>query len=202
MQIDVANTPVVNVYQWLVGLVTPRPIAWVSTVSEAGVINIAPFSFFNVFGANPPVIVISPTLKRDGTKKDTLINIETSGEFVVNAATEAHAEAINITSRPLPHDQSELDLIDFPTVASTAVRPPRLANVPYSLECKVRQILPVGNGPISANLVVAEVVVIHMDEMILSPDGSVDPRQLKTIARLGSDYWCRTSDLFELERPM
>lgn len=202
MQIDVANTPVVNVYQWLVGLVTPRPIAWVSTVSEAGVINIAPFSFFNVFGANPPVIVISPTLKRDGTKKDTLINIETSGELVVNAATEAHAEAINITSRPLPHNQSELDLIDFPTVASTAVRPPRLANVPYSLECKVRQILPVGNGPISANLVVAEVVVIHMDEMILSPDGSVDPRQLKTIARLGSDYWCRTSDLFELERPM
>jgi flavin reductase (DIM6/NTAB) family NADH-FMN oxidoreductase RutF len=77
-----------------------------------------------------------------------------------------------------------------------------LANVPYSLECKVRQIVPVGNGPISANLVIAEVVVIHMDEMILSPDGSVDPRQLKTIARLGSDYWCRTSDLFQLERPM
>jgi flavin reductase (DIM6/NTAB) family NADH-FMN oxidoreductase RutF len=202
VQIDVASTPVVNVYQWLVGLVTPRPIAWVTTVSESGVINIAPFSFFNVFGANPPVVVISPTLTRESKKKDTLLNVETSGELVINAATEAHAEAINTTSRPLPHDQSELDLIDFPTVASTVVRPPRLANVPYSLECKVRQIVPVGNGPISANLVIAEVVVIHMDEMILSPDGSVDPRQLKTIARLGSDYWCRTSDLFQLERPM
>ena len=202
VQIDVAKTPVVNVYQLLVGLVTPRPIAWVSTLSDAGVINIAPFSFLNFFGANPPVVVISPTLKRDGTKKDTLLNIEASGEFVINGSSEAHAEAINLTSKPLPHDKSELDLIDLPTVASQLVRPPRLADAPYSLECKVLQVIPVGNGPISANLVIGEVVMIHVDEMILSPDGSVDPRQLKSIARMGSDYWCRTSDLFELERPL
>jgi flavin reductase (DIM6/NTAB) family NADH-FMN oxidoreductase RutF len=202
MLIDVANTPVVNVYQLLVGLITPRPIAWVSTVSPEGVVNLAPFSFFNVFGANPPVVVISPTLKRDGTKKDTLLNLEANGEMVINAATEAHAEAINRTSRPLPHEESELELIDLPTVASQVVRPPRLADVPFSLECRVRQIVPVGNGPISANLVIAEVVMIHLDEMILGTDGAVDPRQLKTIARLGSDYWCRTSDLFELERPL
>lgn len=202
MLIDVAKTPVVNVYQVLVGLITPRPIAWVSTLSPEGVVNLAPFSFFNVFGANPPVVVISPTLKRDGTKKDTLLNLEANGEMVINAATEAHAEAINLTSRPLPHAESELELIDLPTIASQVVRPPRLADVPFSLECKVRQIVPVGNGPISANLVIAEVVMIHLDEMILGADGAVDPRRLKTIARLGSDYWCRTSDLFELERPL
>ena len=88
MQIEVSKTPVVEVYQMLVGLVTPRPIAWVTTISPSGVINLAPFSFFNVFGANPPVVVFSPTLKRDCGKKDTLINIEKSGEFVINASTE------------------------------------------------------------------------------------------------------------------
>jgi len=201
MQIDVSQAPVVDVYHMLVGLVTPRPIAWVTTISESGLINLAPFSFFNAFGANPPVVVFSPTLKRDAGKKDTLLNIEANGEFVINASTEKHAELINLSSKPLLPDESELELTHQETVPSTKVRPPRLADVPFALECKLIQIVPVGNGPISANLVIGEIVTMYVDESILDSKGMPDPRKVKAIARLGNEYWCRTQDLFELERP-
>jgi flavin reductase (DIM6/NTAB) family NADH-FMN oxidoreductase RutF len=201
MQIEVSKTPVVEVYQMLVGLVTPRPIAWVTTISPSGVINLAPFSFFNVFGANPPVVVFSPTLKRDCGKKDTLINIEKSGEFVINASTEENAEAINQSSSPLAYDDSEIEMLGLKTTDSALVRPPRLAGIPFALECKLMQIVPVGNGAISANLVIGEIVMIHVSDLVLGSDGQPDPSKLRTIARLGGDYWSRTSDIFKLQRP-
>ena len=202
MQIDVSKTDVVAVYQMLVGLVTPRPIAWVTTLSQTGVVNLAPFSFFNTFGANPPVVVFSPTLKRDGGKKDTLINIETNGEFVINASTERHADLINMSSKMLLPDESEVELTGLSTMKSDKVRPPRLAEVPFALECRVLQIIPVGNGAISANLVVGEIVMMHIDDAVLDPRGQPDPRKIKAIARLGGEFWCRTQDLFQLERPV
>src|SRR5580765_1276169 len=110
MQIDAANTPVVDVYHTLVGVVTPRPIAWVTTVDRAGRVNLAPFSFFNAFGANPPVVVFSPTLRRDASKKDTLLNIEATGEFVINASVASLAEKINQTSKEIPPGESEIEL--------------------------------------------------------------------------------------------
>jgi flavin reductase (DIM6/NTAB) family NADH-FMN oxidoreductase RutF len=201
MLVDVKSTPVVEVYQMLVGLVTPRPIAWVTTRSNSGVINLAPFSFFNVFGANPPVVVFSPTLKRDGGKKDTLLNIEANGEFVINASTEKHAQLINLSSTTLPIEESELTLTGQSTIASTSIQTPRLADVPFALECRVLQIVPVGHGPISANLVIGEVLTMHIDNDILGEDSQPDPRKLKAIARLGNEYWCRTQDLFQMERP-
>jgi flavin reductase (DIM6/NTAB) family NADH-FMN oxidoreductase RutF len=170
-------------------------------LSLSGVINLAPFSFFNVFGANPPVVVFSPTLKRDGGKKDTLVNIEQTGEFVINASTEPDAEAINQTSQTLGYNESEVELIGRPIIPSTLVRPPRLAGIPFALECKARQIVPVGNGPISANLIIGEILMIHLDDSILGSDGLPDPNKLRTIARLGGDYWSKTSDLFQLQRP-
>ena len=202
MQIDVSKTDVVAVYQMLVGLVTPRPIAWVTTLSHTGVINLAPFSFFNTFGANPPVVVFSPTLKRDGGKKDTLINIEANGEFVINASTEKHAELINLSSKMLLPDESEVELTGLTTLKSDKVRPPRLAEVPFALECRVLQIIPVGSGAISANLVVGEIVMMHIDDAVLDPKGQPDPKKIKAIARLGGEFWCRTQDLFQLERPV
>lgn len=201
MQIDVATTPVVQVYQTLVGLIAPRPIAWVSTLSKEGVVNLAPFSFFNMFGANPPVVVFSPTLTRGGDKKDTLVNIEETGEFVINSSSEKHAELINLSSKPLPRDQSEIELTGLTTLPSVRVKPPRLAGVPFSLECKTLQIIPIGNGAISANLVIGEVLTIHLDDEVLDEHGSPDPRKIKAIARLGGEHWCRTQDLFQLERP-
>lgn len=201
MQIDPASTPVPAVYQYLVGIVTPRPIAWVTTVSPAGVVNLAPFSFFNAFGANPPVVVFSPTLRRDGSKKDTLLNLERLGEFVVHTAVADLAETVNLTSKEVPHDESELELAKLATVPSVKVRPPRVAAAPVAMECVVRQIVPWGTGPIAANLVIGEVVMMHVADEVLDGKGGVDPRKLKTVARLGGAFWCHTSDLFELNRP-
>src|SRR5262245_21174971 len=201
MQIDVANTPVVDVYHVLVGVVTPRPIAWVTTVDTAGRVNLTPFSFFTAFGSNPPVVVFSPTRRRDGSKKDTLLNVEATGEFVVNAAVASLAEQVNQSSRELPYGESEAEYIGLRTVPSVKVKPPRLAESPVNLECKVLQIVPVGTGPIAGNLVIGEVLMIHVADAVVGPNGKVDPRKLRTIARLGGDFYCNTSDLFEMMRP-
>ncbi|MBX9680937.1 MAG: flavin reductase family protein [Gemmataceae bacterium] len=201
MQLDVEGANVVEVYQMLVGLVAPRPIAWVTTLSPKGVVNLAPFSFFNAFGANPPIVVFSPTLRRDGTRKDTLLNLESLGEFVIHAAVESLAEKVNASSRELLPDESEVELVGLSTLASTKVKPPRLREAPVAMECKVRQILPMGTGPIAANLVIGEVLVMHVDDDMLDARGKPDPRKLKMVARLGGEYWCRSTDLFEQKRP-
>jgi flavin reductase (DIM6/NTAB) family NADH-FMN oxidoreductase RutF len=201
MQIDVASAPVIEVYQALVGIVTPRPIAWVTTVDAAGRVNLAPFSFFNAFGANPPVVVFSPTNRRDGSKKDTLLNAEATGEFVVHAAVASLAVNVNASSKELPPGQSEVEYVGLHTTPSIKVKPPRLVEAPVAMECKVRQIIPIGSGPIAANLVIGEVLMMHIADAVLDANGRVDPRKLKTVARLGQDYWCHTSDLFEQKRP-
>ncbi|MCU0709026.1 MAG: flavin reductase family protein [Pirellula sp.] len=201
MFVDVAQSPVLSVYQTLVGLVTPRPIAWVTSISDRGIVNLAPFSFFNVFGANPPIVVFSPTLKRDATKKDTLLNIEATKEYVIHASTEAHAEQINASSAPFPPEQSEVEQLQLPVLPSQYVRVPRLAEAAWALECKLLEIRSYGDGPIAANLIIGQVLAMHIDDAVLGEDGLPDPRRLKAIARLGAEYWCRTRDLFELPRP-
>src|SRR5262245_47059183 len=190
-----------EVYRALIEVVTPRPIAWVTTVDRAGQINLAPFSFFNAFGANPPVVVFSPTNRRDGSKKDTLLNVEATGEFVVNAAVASLAGQVNQSSMELPHGQSEVDLVGLHTVASVKVKPPRLVESPVNLECRVRQVVPIGQGAIAANLVIGEILVIHVADRVLDDSGKVDPRKMQTIARLGGDWFCHTSDLFAMKRP-
>jgi len=199
--IDVKMSSVVDVYQALVSVVTPRPIAWVTTVDLQRRVNLAPFSFYNAFGANPPVVVFSPTLRRDGTKKDTLLNLEATGEFVVNVAVASVAEKVNESAKEIPQGESEVELVGLHTVPSLRVKPPRLAEVPVNLECKVIQIISLGTGPIAGNLVVGEIVLMHVDDAVLDANGKVDPLKLQTIARLGGDYWCRTTDLFEQKRP-
>jgi flavin reductase (DIM6/NTAB) family NADH-FMN oxidoreductase RutF len=164
-------------------------------------VNLAPFSFYNAFGANPPVVVFSPTLRRNGTKKDTLLNIEANGQFVINASTAKHAELVNRSSAEIPPDESELELVGLHTAPSTCIAVPRVIESPFALECESIQIVPVGEGPISANLVIGRVVHMHIDESILDENHRPDPRKLQSIARLGGDYWCLTQDLFKLPRP-
>jgi flavin reductase (DIM6/NTAB) family NADH-FMN oxidoreductase RutF len=200
--IDVVSANYLDVYHLLVGVVTPRPIAWVTTIDPEGRVNLAPFSFFNAFGANPPVVVFSPTLRRDGSKKDTLRNLEATGEFVLNAAVEALAEKINLSSKELPYGQSEVELTGLTLIPSVKVKPPRLAETPVTMECKVLQIVSTGKGPIAGNLVIGEVLVMHIADEVLDDKGRIDPRKLRTIARLGGDYYCRTTDLFEMKRPL
>jgi flavin reductase (DIM6/NTAB) family NADH-FMN oxidoreductase RutF len=199
--IDTASANYLDIYHLLIGIVTPRPIAWVTTVDPEGRVNLAPFSFFNAFSGNPPVVVFSPTLRRDGGKKDTLRNVEATGEFVLNAAVESLAEKINLSSKDLPYGQSEVDLTGLKLLPSVKVKAPRIAETPVTMECKLLQIVPLGKGPIAGNLVIGEVLVMHIDDAVLDAKGRVDPRKLQTIARLGGDYYCRTSDLFTMKRP-
>jgi flavin reductase (DIM6/NTAB) family NADH-FMN oxidoreductase RutF len=201
MQIEISKISIPEAYQWMVSLVAPRPIAWVTTLSPTGVVNLAPFSFFNTFGANPPVVVFSPTLKRDSTKKDTLINIEHHGEFVIHASTDRDIDAINASSASLAPDVSEVQVVGKKTLPSALVQVPRLADAPFALECRLRQIVPVGNGPISANLIIGDVLMIHIDPSILDKNGKVDPKLLRSVARLGGEHWCHSTDLFQMERP-
>lgn len=201
MFIDVSKSTPVDVYAYLVGIVTPRPIGWVSTIDREGRVNVAPFSFFNVFGANPPIVVFSPTLRRDGTRKDTLLNVEATGEFVINAAVDSISDLVNLTSTELPTGESEADLAGLTLIPSAKVGPPRIGNSPAHLECKLHKIVSIGDGPIAPNLVIGEVVAIHVDDAMLGDDGRIDPHRLKTIGRLGGEWYCRTSDLFALKRP-
>ncbi len=201
MQIDIEKISVQETYQWMVSLVTPRPIAWVTSVSPEGIVNLAPFSFYNTFGANPPVVVFSPTLTRTGGKKDTLLNIEQSKEFVIHAASERDVEDVNASSATIARDKSEVELLGLKTLPGVRVGVPRLAGSSFAMECRLIQIIPIGQGPISANLVIGEVLMIHLDPEILGEDGKVDPRKLQAVARLGGDHWCRSRDLFQMERP-
>lgn len=205
MLIDVAtNTDVLSLYRTVIDVVVPRPIAWATTIDQNGRVNLAPFSHFNAMGENPPIVVFSPTLRRDGSKKDTLLNLMGAvPEFVLNTVVEPLAEQMNATSKDLPRGESEADFAGLTLVPSEKVRPPRVRESPVHLECKVRQILFLGDGPIAPNLVIGEVVLIHIDDAMFDPKtGRVDPRKLRPIARLGSDYYCRAADaLFEMKRP-
>jgi flavin reductase (DIM6/NTAB) family NADH-FMN oxidoreductase RutF len=201
MIIDPATMPPQELYPYVTGAVNPRPIAWVTTLSNDSVVNLAPFSFFNTFGANPPIVVFSPTLTRTGAKKDTLRNLEAIGEFVVHASVASLAEKVNLTSREVPPDQSEVTLAGLHTLPSVKVRVPRVAESPIAMECVVKQIIATGTGPIAGNLVIGEVVMMHVSDDVLDANGHIDPRKLQTVGRMGGAWWCKTDDLFELKRP-
>jgi flavin reductase (DIM6/NTAB) family NADH-FMN oxidoreductase RutF len=200
MQIHVKDSNPLEVYHTLIRVVTPRPIAWVTSLDVQGRVNLAPFSFYNAFGSNPPVVVFSPVGNREGGPKDTLRNVQATGEFVLNSAVEPLAQQVNLTSRGLPHGESEAELAGLRLVPSTLVRPPRVAAAPVHMECKVLQILPIGSGPGAANLVIGEVLLFHLDDAVLDDRGRVDPRKLQTFARLGGEYYCRSTDLVEMPR--
>ena len=201
MQIDVSSAGLLELNQALTSIVTPRPIAWVSTIDKLGRPNLAPFSFFNVFGSNPPVVVFSPVLRRDCTKKDTLLNLEEVPEFVVHSAVWPLAEELNATCKELPRYESEAAMVGLELIPSVKVKPPRVKRAPVQMEAKVRQIIPIGDGPMSGNLVIGEILYIHIDDTVLDARGKIDPRKLQTIARLGGDWYCRSTDLFEMKRP-
>lgn len=186
-----------NVYPYLVRLIAPRPIAWVSTLSAADRVNLTPFSFFNVFGDDPPIVIVAPVLKPDGQKKDTLRNVEVVPEFVLNIVNRDLAESANVTSLPLPYGESEADRANLTMVPSQLVRPPRVEAAAAHLECRVRQLMPIG----TSTLIIGEVVLIDVNDAVLDAQGMPDPRKLKLVGRMGGDFWCETTQLFELKRP-
>jgi len=189
-------------YQLLTHLVVPRPIAWITTVNAAGLVNLAPFSFYNLMSTAPPVVVFSPTLKADGSKKDTLNNLVFLGECVIHVSTEDLAQRINLTAKALPPDESEVILAELHTVPSTVVTPPRIVEAAAAMECVVRQIIPLGALPGAGNLVIAEIVMVHIRDELLGVDGNIDPQLLRAVGRLGGDNWCKITETFPMKRPV
>lgn len=201
MLIDPSTAPLIDVYTALVGIVIPRPIAWVTTIDGAGRVNLAPYSFFNAVGANPPTVMFCPARKPNGDEKDTLANLAEVPEFVINAATVDMAEAINQSSTELPRGQSEAEHLGLRLSPSEKVRPPRVADAPTHIECRVRQIIRLDDGPSGANLVLGDILAIHVSDAVLDERGRVDPRKLQALARAGGEWYCRVTDLFTMKRP-
>lgn len=183
------------------GLIMPRPIAWVSSVGSDGTRNLAPFSFCGVFSFDPPTIGIGPG-SRQGVNKDSLHNIKATGEFVVNLVDRALAETANASSGEWGPEVDEWDVASVTPLSSELVAPAHVAEAPSALECRVRQVLELGDaGRASNNLVVAWIVRVHFrDDDVL--DGiHPDPDKLDLVARMGADQWCTTRDRFTLPRP-
>ena len=182
------------------GLVTPRPIAWVSTLSAEGKRNLAPFSFFNSFSFQPPTVGIGPG-SRQGVNKDSLRNIRETGEFVVNAVSEPLAELANLCSAELSADIDEWELTGVEAADSTEVAPQRVAASPASFECRVFEIVDLGPADAPTNsLVIGSVVRIHVADVAMDALRPL-PEALALVGRMGDDWWCRTTDRFELPRP-
>lgn len=199
MELDLAGRHADRAYALLASLVTPRPIAWVTTLGPDGVVNAAPFSFFNVLGAEPPIVGFCPADRPDGTPKDTARNIRLSHEFVVNLVDESLAEAMNRTAASLPYGQGELDGLGLHTRPSTAVRPPRIAESPASLECREWGTLQIGDN----RLVIGLVLRVHVRDEFIDPDTlRIRSDHLQVIGRMATPHWyCRTRDRFEMRRP-
>jgi flavin reductase (DIM6/NTAB) family NADH-FMN oxidoreductase RutF len=190
-----------DTYRLMIGLITPRPIAWISTVSPSGAVNLAPFSFYNGVSGSPPTLLFSSVNRRDGTPKDTVRNVMSAGEFVVNVASYELRDAMNASSEELPYEQSEIEHVGLTAVASARVRPPRVAEAKAAFECVLHQIVPVGEGPLAASVVIGRIVLIHVADEVLDARGDVDPAALDSIGRMGGEGYARTTDLFYLPRP-
>jgi flavin reductase (DIM6/NTAB) family NADH-FMN oxidoreductase RutF len=190
-----------DAYNWMANAITPRPIAWVSTISPDGKTNLAPFSFFNGITGNPPTLMFSAVNNRDGVKKHTVLNIEATGEFVVNLVPYVLTEKMNACAALLPYGESEFDAFDIAATASTRVKPPRVAEAPVSFECTLHTILPVGEGAGAASVVFGRIVSAHVSDAILGADGVIDPALLDTVGRLGGENYVTTREVFTLKRP-
>lgn len=200
MELDLELPEVADrAYPILASLITPRPIALVTTVDPDGRINAAPFSFFNLMGADPPICVFAPGDRSDGTPKDTALNIRHSHEFVVNLVDEGIQEAMNQCAASLPHGQSELERAGLEWTDSSVVRPPRIVSAPASLECREWGTLQVGGN----RLIIGLILRIHVKDEFFDPETlRVRTDLLRTIGRMASPHWyCRTQDQFEMIRP-
>ncbi|ARV59313.1 flavin reductase [Nostocales cyanobacterium HT-58-2] len=190
-----------NSYQLLIGSIVPRPIAWVSTIATDGTPNVAPFSFFMGITGNPPTLAISCGPRRGAGKKDTLVNAESSGELVVNVVVEEIDEQMNITSAEFPPEVNEFQEAGLTPVPSVKVRAPRVAQSPINIECQVKQVVYVGNESSPSGLIIAEALLWHVRDDLLTPQNTIDVSKLHAIGRLSGNWYTRTRDLYEIARP-
>lgn len=200
MHFDFSTMPAPDRYRLMASAITPRPIAWVTSQSASGMRNAAPFSFFNMMGAAPPIVVIGMMRRPDGTHKDSAHNMLESGEFVVNLVSEPDAQAMNLTCIDAPPEVDEITFAGLEIAPSIAVAPPRIATAPVAMECRVHQTLEVG----TSTLVIGEVLHFHVRDEFYDPaTRRLDTPAMRLIGRVhGGGFYARGTDLFELERPV
>ena len=199
--IDPAAHSVQEIYKLMVGLIVPRPVALVSTIDREGVPNLAPFSFFNGVGSNPPTVLFCPTLRASGDhRKDTLRNVEQTGEFVINIVSSALADAANASAAEVGPEIDEFALSGLTAIPSEVVRPPRVAESPGQMECKLLEVIFTRHAPGGGVIVLGEVVRFHVDPEI-EENFRIDPAKLDAVGRMAGNTWVHTRDRFDLVRP-
>lgn len=194
-----------QVHQYLLGAVGPRPICFASTIDKNGNSNVAPFSFFNVFSAKPPIAVFSPARSgRTGATKDTYNNIKEIPECVINIVNYSMVHQTSLASSPYPKGTSEFVKAGFTPLASELVKPFRVKESPVQLECKVNQVIELGQEGGAGNLVICEIVMIHVSEEVLDENKLIDQKKIDLVARMGGNWYCRANGdaLFEIEKPL
>jgi flavin reductase (DIM6/NTAB) family NADH-FMN oxidoreductase RutF len=188
-------------YSYLTGTVAPRPIAFASTVDKLGNVNLSPFSFFNIMGINPPILVFAPNNRgRDGSKKDTILNLEEVPEVVINMVDYAMVQQMSLSSVEFPRGTNEFIKAGFTEESSVLVKPPRVKESKAQFECKVLEIKQFG----SMNLAICEVILAHFSEEIIGENGKIDQQKTDWVARMGGDWYVRANEvsMFEVEKPL
>ncbi len=204
ISIDPAQVSTGKLHGYLLGAVAPRPIAFASTISKDGAINLSPYSFFNVFSANPPVVIFSPARRvRDNTTKHTLENVLEVPEVVINIVNYNIVQQMSLSSTEYAKGVNEFEKAGLTQVASKTVKPPRVKEAPVQLECKVLNVVALGEEGGAGNLVIAQVTQMHIDEAILDKEGKIDPVKIDTVARMGGNWYSRARDgMFEVPKPL
>lgn len=205
LTIDPKELPIPKLHQYLLGAVGPRPIAFASTVDADGNANLAPFSFFNVFSANPPIMIFSPARSgRTNTTKDTYNNVKVVPEVVINVVNYDIVHQMSLASSPYAPGVSEFEKAGFTPLKSDLVRPFRVGESPVQFECKVNEVVELGHEGGAGNLIISEVVKIHINEAVLDANGMIDQHKIDLVSRMGGDWYCRAdgSSMFEIKKPI
>lgn len=200
MLIDPKTIPPRAAYQLLASAVIPRPVGLISSISAAGAVNLAPFSFFNAVCGEPPMVLFCPTNRNPA--KDTLRNVQETGEFVANIVGQEMAQQMNLTSGEYPPDVNEFEIAGLTAVASQIVAPPCVQESPVSMECKLRQVIQVSDKPHGGSIVIGEVVLFHIRDSVLDQNKMVDAARLNPVMRLGGSSYGIITDHYEMIRPL
>lgn len=204
LRIDPAEIATKDLHQFILGAVAPRPIAFASTLSAEGIPNLAPFSFFNAFSSNPPILIFSANRRvSNNTTKDTLKNVEDTGEVVVNVVSHRIVRQMALCSIEYGAEVNEFEKAGFTPLSSEKVKPFRVAESPVHMECKVEKILPLGEKGGAGNLIICNILLMHIAEEIMNENGRIDPHKIDLVARMGRFYYARASGdaVFEVVQP-
>ncbi len=205
LSIDPKSLPIPKLHQYLLGAIGPRPIAFASTVDADGNDNLAPFSFFNVFSANPPILIFSPARSgRTNETKDTYKNVKVVPEVVINVVNYDIVHQMSLASSPYAPGVSEFEKAGFTALDSELIKPKRVGESPVQFECKVNQVVELGQEGGAGNLIICEVVKIHINEAVLDENGSIDQHKIDLVSRMGGNWYCRAdqNSMFEISKPI